>query len=82
MLWLNPADRVIEITPYGIVDRETSFDDYLNDDRITAVKLLWWEPDRWSFPFFLKGFQSLILFLRSSRSFARFVFDYFTGFFL
>lgn len=32
------ADRVIEITPYGIIDRETSFDDYLNDDRITAVK--------------------------------------------
>lgn len=32
------ADRVIEITPYGIVDRETSFDDYLSDDRITAAK--------------------------------------------
>ena len=32
------ADRVIEITPYGIVDRETSFDDYLNDERIKTAK--------------------------------------------
>jgi len=32
------ADRVIEITPFGIVDRETSFDDYLNDERIKSAK--------------------------------------------
>lgn len=28
------ADRVIELTPTGLIDREMSFDDYLADDRV------------------------------------------------
>jgi ATPase subunit of ABC transporter with duplicated ATPase domains len=32
------ADRIIELTPHGIVDRETTFDDFLNDDRVKAAK--------------------------------------------
>jgi len=32
------ADRVIELTPGGMIDRETNFDDYLVDDRIKAIK--------------------------------------------
>ncbi len=32
------ADRIIELTPYGMIDRETNFDDYLNDPRIKAIK--------------------------------------------
>jgi ATPase subunit of ABC transporter with duplicated ATPase domains len=32
------ADRIIEITPYGMIDRETNFDDYLNDPRVKAIK--------------------------------------------
>ncbi|MEO6832079.1 MAG: ATP-binding cassette domain-containing protein [Chitinophagaceae bacterium] len=32
------ADRIIEITPNGIIDRETSFDEYREDERIKAVR--------------------------------------------
>ena len=32
------ADRVIELTPNGIIDREYSFDEYLNDERVKAMK--------------------------------------------
>lgn len=32
------ADRVLEITPKGLIDREMSFDEYLNDERVKALK--------------------------------------------
>lgn len=32
------ADRVLELTPNGLIDREMSFDEYLNDDRVKALK--------------------------------------------
>ncbi|PZF71115.1 ABC-F family ATP-binding cassette domain-containing protein [Taibaiella soli] len=32
------ADRVLELTPSGLIDRETSFDDYLNDARVKTLK--------------------------------------------
>lgn len=32
------ADRILEITPKGLIDREMSFDDYLNDEKIAAVR--------------------------------------------
>jgi len=32
------ADRIIEITPNGLIDREMSFDEYRNDDRIKALR--------------------------------------------
>lgn len=32
------ADRVIEITPGGLIDREMPFDDYLTDERVKAQK--------------------------------------------
>lgn len=32
------ADRVLEITPKGLIDREMSFDDYLNDARVKELK--------------------------------------------
>ncbi|HET9432256.1 MAG TPA: ATP-binding cassette domain-containing protein, partial [Chitinophagaceae bacterium] len=32
------ANRVIEITPNGIIDRLTSFDEYLEDERVVALK--------------------------------------------
>ncbi len=32
------ANRVIELTPRGIIDRLTSFDDYLTDDRVKALR--------------------------------------------
>lgn len=32
------ADRVLELTPNGLIDREMSFDDYRSDDRIKALK--------------------------------------------
>jgi ATPase subunit of ABC transporter with duplicated ATPase domains len=32
------ANRVIELTPKGIIDRLTTFDEYLEDDRVKAVK--------------------------------------------
>jgi len=32
------ADRVIELTPTGFIDREMSFDEYRNDDRIKAIR--------------------------------------------
>jgi len=32
------ADRVIELTPNGIIDREFSFDEYLTDERVKTMK--------------------------------------------
>ena len=32
------ANRVIELTPKGIIDRLTSFDEYLNDERIKSLR--------------------------------------------
>lgn len=32
------ANRIIEITPKGIIDRLTSFDEYLEDDRVKALR--------------------------------------------
>ena len=28
------ANRIIEITPKGVIDKYSSFDDYLNDDKV------------------------------------------------
>ncbi len=33
------ADRVLEITPSGLIDREMSFDEYINNDRVKAQRL-------------------------------------------
>jgi len=32
------ANRIIEITPKGIIDRLTTFDEYLADDRVKQLK--------------------------------------------
>ena len=32
------ANRIIELTPKGIIDRLTSFDEYLADDRVKQLK--------------------------------------------
>lgn len=32
------ADRVLEITPNGLIDREMSFDEYLADERVNTLK--------------------------------------------
>jgi ATPase subunit of ABC transporter with duplicated ATPase domains len=32
------ADRVLELTPAGLIDREMSFDDYLNNERVKNVR--------------------------------------------
>lgn len=32
------ADRVLELTPGGLIDREMSFDEYLTDERVKALK--------------------------------------------
>jgi ATPase subunit of ABC transporter with duplicated ATPase domains len=32
------ADRVLELTPGGLIDREMTFDDYVTNDRVKAVK--------------------------------------------
>ncbi|MCH5597755.1 ATP-binding cassette domain-containing protein [Niabella ginsengisoli] len=32
------ANRVIELTPKGIIDRLTTFDEYLADDRVKALR--------------------------------------------
>jgi ATPase subunit of ABC transporter with duplicated ATPase domains len=32
------ADRVLELTPSGLIDREIAFDDYLTDERVKALK--------------------------------------------
>jgi ATPase subunit of ABC transporter with duplicated ATPase domains len=32
------ADRVLELTPGGLIDREMSFDDYLKDERVKNIK--------------------------------------------
>ena len=31
------ADRIIEITPNGIIDREMSFDEYLSDEKVKSL---------------------------------------------
>ncbi len=33
------ADRVLEITPSGLIDREMSFDEYINNERVKAQRL-------------------------------------------
>jgi ATPase subunit of ABC transporter with duplicated ATPase domains len=32
------ADRIFEITPKGLIDREMSFDDYINDEKVKALR--------------------------------------------
>ncbi len=32
------ANRVLELTPNGLIDREMSFDEYMTSDRIKAVR--------------------------------------------
>ncbi|MCB0700488.1 MAG: ABC-F family ATPase, partial [Chitinophagaceae bacterium] len=32
------ADRVLELTPNGLIDREMTFDDYRNDSRVKEVR--------------------------------------------
>ena len=32
------ANRVIELTPKGVIDRLMTFDEYLADDRVKALK--------------------------------------------
>jgi ATPase subunit of ABC transporter with duplicated ATPase domains len=32
------ADRVLELTPGGLIDRELSFDEYLKNDRVKSVR--------------------------------------------
>ncbi|NDC40561.1 MAG: ATP-binding cassette domain-containing protein [Chitinophagia bacterium] len=32
------ADRIIELTPNGAIDREMTFDEYINNDRVKAMK--------------------------------------------
>jgi ATPase subunit of ABC transporter with duplicated ATPase domains len=32
------ADRVLELTPSGLIDREMSFDEYMTNDRVKALK--------------------------------------------
>ena len=32
------ADRVLELTPNGLIDREMNFDDYLKDERVQNIK--------------------------------------------
>lgn len=34
----NLANRIIEITPYGIIDKEMTFDEYINSDRVKEQK--------------------------------------------
>jgi ATPase subunit of ABC transporter with duplicated ATPase domains len=33
------ANRVLELTPSGLIDREISFDEYMTNDRVKAQKL-------------------------------------------
>ena len=32
------ADRIIEITPNGVIDRESSFDEYLADPKVKELR--------------------------------------------
>jgi ATPase subunit of ABC transporter with duplicated ATPase domains len=32
------STRILEITPGGLIDREMSFDEYMNNDRVKAVR--------------------------------------------
>jgi len=36
------ANRIIEFTPNGLIDRQMSFDDYLNDDKVKALRNELW----------------------------------------
>ncbi len=32
------ADRIIELTPSGAIDRESTFDEYMTDERVKALR--------------------------------------------
>ena len=32
------ANRIIEITPNGIIDKEMTYDEYLSDDKVKALR--------------------------------------------
>ena len=32
------ANRIIELTPYGIIDKMTDYDDYVTDERVVAAR--------------------------------------------
>ena len=32
------ANRIVEITPNGVIDRMTSFDSYIQDDQVTEIR--------------------------------------------
>jgi ATPase subunit of ABC transporter with duplicated ATPase domains len=32
------ANRIVEITPNGVIDRMTSFDNYIQDDQVTEIR--------------------------------------------
>jgi hypothetical protein len=32
------ANRIIEITPNGIIDKQLTYDEYLNDDKVQALR--------------------------------------------
>ena len=32
------ADRILELTPSGLIDREMSFDEYMTNDRVKAIR--------------------------------------------
>jgi ATPase subunit of ABC transporter with duplicated ATPase domains len=32
------ADRVLELTPNGLIDREMTFDEYMTNDRVKALR--------------------------------------------
>ncbi len=33
------ADRILEITPNGLIDREMTFDEYMDNDRVKAQRI-------------------------------------------
>jgi ATPase subunit of ABC transporter with duplicated ATPase domains len=32
------ANRVVELTPNGVIDRHTTFDEYMQDDKIKVLR--------------------------------------------
>ena len=38
VLYTKEADRIIEITPNGVIDRESSFDEYLTDSKVKELR--------------------------------------------
>jgi hypothetical protein len=34
------ANRVIELTPYGIIDKEMTFDEYINSEKVAEQREL------------------------------------------